>query len=65
VFNTEKLKALIKQRDVKQEELAEAVGITPIYLSYVINGHKKPSFELVVKLARYLNVYVDDLIVEE
>ena len=30
-----------RERDVQAQELAEKLGVTPVHLSYVVNGHRK------------------------
>jgi transcriptional regulator with XRE-family HTH domain len=48
-----------------QEQLANEVGITSVYLSYIENGHKEPSMPLLRKIANALHVSVKKLISEE
>ena len=33
--------SLRKSRDVQAQELADKLGVTPVHLSYVVNGHRK------------------------
>jgi transcriptional regulator with XRE-family HTH domain len=45
-----------------QQELADTVGTTREYISNIENGHKVPSFDMLDKLAKALNLSVKDLI---
>lgn len=58
------LKRLFIDYDMEQRELARAIGVSPSMLSHAINGTKKPPFDMVVAIANYFGVKVDDLIKE-
>lgn len=45
-----------------QRELAAEVGVSSQMISDIIYGKKAPSAETLIKIARALNVKVDDLI---
>ena len=47
---------------MSQEMLAEAVGITPTHLKHLESEHRKPSIEVLVKLAYILNLSLDELV---
>lgn len=49
---------------LKQQELADKIGITREYLSAVENNHKKPSFSLLQQIAEVLDVPLKNLIEE-
>ena len=42
----ERLKKHIKDKGIKQIKIAEQLDITPVYLSYILNGKKEPGIEL-------------------
>lgn len=49
---------------LKQQELADIVGITREHLSAVENHHKEPSTRLLQKIAKALNIPFKNLIEE-
>ena len=50
---------------MKQNELAEQVGISPITLSRYMKGHRRVPFELVCRMAEVLECTPNDLIYDE
>lgn len=58
----DKLKKLLKEKGITQVELADNVGASQAFISYVIRGFKQPSITLLKRIADYLNVSVDELI---
>lgn len=48
-----------------KKDLAEAVGVTPAYLSQVISGNENPSEELLIKIANFFNVEKEYLLSNE
>lgn len=61
-MNTEKLKEILVEKNIEQQTLAEAVGVTQAFISYVINGYKTPSIAVMKRIADFLGVTVDELI---
>ena len=59
---SEKLKRVLEEKKVTQAELAENVGVSQAFVSYMIKGFKEPSVALLKRIAEYLNVKIDDLI---
>lgn len=51
-----------EQAGIKQNELAASVGVQPNHLSRVERGDRKPSFDLVSKIAGALGIPVAELI---
>lgn len=60
-----KLKALVEQKNISQVQLAEVAGVSQAFMSYVLNGYKTPSVQVLKRIADFLDVTVDDLIDEE
>jgi transcriptional regulator with XRE-family HTH domain len=56
-----RLRKIRRHKDLTQEQLADAVGITPEYLSNLERGVNAPSFETLEKLAQVLEVDVTEL----
>lgn len=45
-----------------QEDLAEKVGVSRVYIGYVEQGRNSPSLEILEKIAKSLKVKISDLI---
>ena len=60
-----KLEEIRKQRGIKQEELADAMGISRQTISSLENGRYNPSVILAIKLARYFSMNVEDIFIYE
>ena len=50
------------EHHLSQEELAEEIEITPTHLKHLESEHKKPSIEVLFKLARTLHFSLDNII---
>lgn len=61
-MNTEKLKEILVEKNIEQQTLAEAVGVTQAFISYVIKGYKTPSIAVMKRIADFLGITVDELI---
>ena len=55
------LRANRKLRKLTQEKLAEKAGLSVVFLSLLENGRRTASFDSLVRIARALNVGLDDL----
>ena len=60
-----RLEEIRKQRENKQEELAEAMGVSRQTISSLENGRYNPSVILAIKLARYFGMHVEDIFIYE
>lgn len=58
----EKLKEVLKEKNVTQAELAENVGVSQAFVSYMIKGYKQPSVTLLKRMAEFLSVPMERLI---
>jgi|JFJP01.1.fsa_nt_gi transcriptional regulator with XRE-family HTH domain len=62
----EKLRFLRKQHQMTLQEVATALNITSDgFISNLEAGRKKPSLEVVIKLARLFQVSLDNLLLDE
>lgn len=52
------------ERKLSQEKLAEKVGVSSIYISYMENGSRVPSLDLLIDIANALEVSADDLLTD-
>lgn len=56
------LQRIMTDKKIKSKDLALKVGVSPTHLSYVINGKRQPSIELLGALANLLKVSLEDLV---
>ncbi len=61
----QRVRHLRRQKDMTQEQLAEAIGISVDFMSNIERGVNAPSFETMEKLAQALNVAVYELFMFE
>lgn len=55
------LRTLRQRKGVTQKALAQAIGVTPAYLSALEHGKRgRPTFELLQRIAGYFNVIWDE-----
>ena len=56
-----KLRDLRRQRGITMKQMAEAIGVTPAYLSALEHGHRGlPSWYLVQRIIAYFNIIWDE-----
>lgn len=56
-----KLKELRKERNLTQQDLANMVGVSRQTINMVENNKYDPTLNLAIKLAKYLNLIVEDI----
>lgn len=61
----EKLRVLRERQGLTSRELGAILGVSNSYLIRIENGKKRPSIDLVAKIAHYFNVTTDQLILDE
>lgn len=52
------------ERNLSQEAFCEQLNFSREYLSYIENGKRRPSLDLLVDIANSLDVSLDDLLVD-
>nr|MBO2495053.1 XRE family transcriptional regulator [Clostridia bacterium] len=57
-----KIKELRLKKGITQEELAKVLGVTTSMVGMYETGARKPSYEVLNKIARYFNVTTDYLL---
>lgn len=57
----DRLRKLRAERSLTQEDLAERAQLAREYLSKVESGHRNPSLDVIARLARALDVGLEDL----
>lgn len=55
------LEELRKQRGIRQEDLAQALGVSRQTVISLEKGKYNPSLSLAFKLARYFNLSIEDI----
>lgn len=53
------------ENNLTQEELSEKIGITPTHLKHIESEHRKPSIDVLFKLAILLHMSLDSLLIEK
>ena len=60
-----RLEALRKARGIRQEELAEALGVSRQTIGSLENGRYNPSIRLAFKIARYFGLSIEEIFIYE
>ena|SRR5690606_1896009 len=56
-----RIKEILKEKGMSSEKLAELIGMSPVSLSYIVNGKKNTGVKTLVEIASALDVEVKDL----
>jgi transcriptional regulator with XRE-family HTH domain len=56
-----RLKEILTERNIKGEDLAAAIGVTPTTVSNFNQGNTLPKADTLIKIAEYLNLDIPDL----
>lgn len=57
----EAIRQLRERKGVSQKDMAQALGVTPAYLSALEHGRRgKPTFDLLQRIAGYFNIIWDE-----
>jgi len=57
-----KIVAAMRRSKVRPGELADRIGVTPQYVSYLRSGKRRPSLEMLGKIAKELGVEMGELL---
>lgn len=57
-----RIKKYRNERGLTQEDLAEKVGVSRVYIGYVEQGRNTPSLEILEKISKALKVRVSDIL---
>jgi len=60
----ESIRTYRKLAGLTQEKLAERVDLNPVYVGQIERGYKVPTVEVLLKLAKALDVRVRDLVAD-
>lgn len=58
----QRINTLLAERDKKQKELAEALGVLDNTISYFVSGKRVPNLEQIIKIAQFFDVSTDYLL---
>ena len=58
-----RLEELRKEKGIKQEELAEAMGVSRQTIGSLENGRYNPSLILAFKLAQYFGLFIEEIFI--
>ena len=65
MYDCLKMKQIREEKNVTQNEISEATGVSVPFLSRVENGEKIPTLALAYSIAKCLGVTLHDLVGEE
>lgn len=60
----EKIKDLLDEKDIQAKELAEYIGVTQSAMSNYLNNKRDISAQTIAKIAEYLNVTTDFILLD-
>ena len=60
-----RLEELRNARDIRQEELADTLGVSRQTIGSLENGRYNPSILLAFKIARYFGMQIEDIFIYE
>ena len=60
-----RIEAIRKERGIRQEEFARAMGVSRQTISSLENGRYNPSILLAYKIAKYFDMAIEDVFVFE
>jgi putative transcriptional regulator len=60
-----RIEQIRKERNIRQEELAKALGVSRQTISSLENGRYNPSIMLAYKIAKYFGMTIEDIFVFE
>ena len=60
-----KIEAIRAQKNIRQEELAKALGVSRQTISSLENGRYNPSILLAFRIAKYFGLTIEDIFIFE
>ena len=60
-----RIEAIRKERGIRQEEFAKAMGVSRQTISSLENGRYNPSILLAYKIARYFGMHIEEVFIFE
>ena len=60
-----RIEEIRKERGIRQEEFAKALGVSRQTISSLENGRYNPSIQLAFKIARYFDMPIEEVFIYE
>ena len=60
-----RIETIRKERGIRQEEFAKALGVSRQTISSLENGRYNPSIQLAFKIARYFDMTIEEVFIYE
>ena len=60
-----RIESIRKERGIRQEEFAKALGVSRQTISSLENGRYNPSIQLAFKIARYFDMTIEEVFIYE
>ena len=60
-----RIEVIRKEKGIRQDELAKAMGVSRQTISSLENGRYNPSILLAYKIAKYFNMTIEDVFIFE
>lgn len=60
-----RIEEIRKERGIRQEEFAKALGVSRQTISSLENGRYNPSIQLAFKIARYFGITIEEVFIYE
>ena len=57
-----RIRRYMNRMNIDQRELAKRAGLSEVSLSRYITGHRKPTYDIVIRIAQALNCLPGDLL---
>ena len=64
MLNTDKIRQLMREKDIRSKDLALKVGVGESMMSFILSGLRTPNVQTLVMMAKVLECSVDDIIVK-
>jgi len=62
MVNGKKIQELMTQKNILGKEMAQRIGVSEAMMSYIIRGLREPNVATLVRIAKELDVTVDELV---
>jgi len=60
-----RLKVIFAEKNIQQTEFAHKIGMSRAALSLLVNNKTLPSFKIAYKIAKELNLHIEEIWIEE
>ena len=62
MFDGEKLERVLQKQGLSENKLANEIGVSRMYISYLVRGFKQPSLDVHIRICKALGLGTDELI---